>query len=132
MGITNTQKALAKHLDMKPSELGSEEQDYLVLTDSEADDACKNYILDIIWAFNSSFLSAHLKYGIDESVVKLIQSNGKCEDNNFAILSLIDDVDHLIDDAIKCDGRGHFLSSYDGEEHEVKVGKTTYYIYRTN
>ncbi len=30
------------------------------------------------------------------------------------------------------DGRGHCLSSYDGEEHEVKIGDEWFYIYRTN
>ena len=28
------------------------------------------------------------------------------------------------------DGRGHGLSSYDGEEHEVKIDDTWYYIYK--
>lgn len=32
----------------------------------------------------------------------------------------------------KFDGRGHSLSSYDGDEHEVKIDGTWYYIYRTN
>lgn len=32
----------------------------------------------------------------------------------------------------KMDGRGHSLSSYDGEEYEEEIGGTTYYIYRTN
>lgn len=32
----------------------------------------------------------------------------------------------------KHDGRGHCLSSYDGEEHEVKIDGEWYYIYRVN
>ena len=32
----------------------------------------------------------------------------------------------------KYDGRGHTLSSYDGEENEETVDGETYYIYRTN
>lgn len=32
----------------------------------------------------------------------------------------------------KHDGRGHSLASYDGEEHEERVGEIYYYIYRTN
>jgi len=31
-----------------------------------------------------------------------------------------------------CDGRAHFLSSYDGEENEVNVNGNTYYVYRSN
>lgn len=107
-------------------------QAYLVLTDSEADDKCRERILDSVWAFRSEFLSCHLKKGVDRNVVKLIQSNDKYESNNAAILSLIGDVDHFVDDAIRSDGRGHFLSRYDGEENEV-FGKTfRYYIYRVN
>jgi len=29
------------------------------------------------------------------------------------------------------DGRGHTLASYDGQEEEIEVEGTTYYIYRT-
>ena len=111
-------------------ECGSEE--YLVLTDKEADVKCRESILDSVWAFNSSFLACHLKKGIDESVIKSIQENNKCEDNNTAILSLIRDVDHFVDDAVKCDGRGHFLSSYDSEEKEVVCNGKYYFIYRRN
>lgn len=102
--------------------------EYLVLTDSEADEACKTYILDSVWAFRAEFLACHLKDGIDSDVVVSIQENGKCESNNAAILSLIDDVDHFVQDAISADGRGHFLSQYDGEEQEA--GK--FFVYRTN
>lgn len=35
-------------------------------------------------------------------------------------------------DALMSDGYGHTLSPYDGQEHEVKVGDTWYYIYRVN
>jgi hypothetical protein len=45
---------------------------------------------------------------------------------------LIDDFDYFIEDAINCDGRGHFISSYDGEEVEYKYKNQVYYIYRTN
>lgn len=30
------------------------------------------------------------------------------------------------------DGRGHVIASYDGEENEVKLGETWFYIYRMN
>lgn len=32
----------------------------------------------------------------------------------------------------RMDGRGHSLSSYDGEENEETIEGVTYYIYRTN
>lgn len=130
MSYTKEQRALAKHLDMKPSELYKEEQDYLVLSDADADELCAEYIKDSVWAFNASFLAAHC--GIDEEAIKAIQANNRCDDNNEIFLKLIDDFEHFVSDAVASDGRGHFLSSYDGEEHEVIIGKTTYYIYRIN
>ena len=51
-----------------------------------------------------------------------------CESANDTILALIDDLDEFVQDAISSDGRGHFLSSYDGEEVETE----NYYIYRIN
>jgi hypothetical protein len=42
------------------------------------------------------------------------------------------DIDSLVEDAISADGRGHFLSSYDGDENEETVNGQTFYIYRTN
>jgi hypothetical protein len=129
--MTNKEKAFKKYCELQgDGALPADE--YLVLTDSEADEAAKQYILDSVWAFNASFLAAHLKDGIDQEVIESIQKNNRCEDNNKAILSLIEDVDHFVDDAIKSDGRGHFLSSYDGEEHEIKIGKTWFFIYRNN
>jgi len=114
--------------------------DYLVLTDTEADEAVREEIEEMVWAFTPSFLSAHT--GVKESVFKLLQN--ECEGSNDAIMSMIKDFDHFVDDAVACDGRGHFLAGYDHEEHycdwqtvERKDGKyetvtTEYYIYRRN
>tara|TARA_R100000773_G_C4157081_1_gene76587 strand:- start:29 stop:487 length:459 start_codon:yes stop_codon:yes gene_type:complete len=97
-------------------------ESYMVLTDEEADEKVKEYIEDSAWAFNSSFLAAHSK--VDENVFKTLQE--QCESSNEAVLSLIDDFDHFVDDAILSDGRGHFLASYDGAEEEY----SNYFIYR--
>lgn len=104
--------------------------DYLVLTDSEADEKAADYITDSLWAFNAEFLSGET--GIDVEVFKAIQDNGKCEDNNQSIESCIDDMDGFIQAAISADGRGHFMSTYDGEEYEETVNGETYFIYRIN
>jgi len=103
-------------------------EDYLVLTDEEADDMVREYIEDSVWAFTPSFLSSYT--GIDEEVFKVLQE--KYEDANTAIRSMIHEFDDFVDDAVRTDGRGHFLSPYDGKEHEVTVYNTTYYIYRVN
>jgi len=131
--------ALSKHLELTEEEkkellyqsiysycFGNEE--YMILTDDEADEKVAEYIKETVWAFNPSFLSCHS--GIDEDVFKLLQE--KCESSNEAILKLIKDFDHFVEDAVSSDGRGHFLSSYNGEENEQEHNNETYYIYRTN
>jgi hypothetical protein len=106
------------------------DNDYLILTDEEADEKASEYILDSVWAFTPSFLSSFT--GFDIEIFESIQNNGRCESNNSAILTLIEDKEDFVSDAISADGRGHFLSSYDGNENEEKVNETTYFIYRQN
>ncbi len=106
--------------------------DYLVLTDDEADKIAKNYIKETVWAFNKSFLNCHSEAisEIDDKYFAKLQEG--CESVNKAIWAMIDDKEHFIKDAILADGRGHFLSTYDGEENETKVDGEWFYIYRTN
>ena len=132
-------KALKNHLELNDEETNEitlengesfhyGDQEYLVLTDEEADEKTEEYIKESVWAFNSSFLSSHSD--IDKEVFNLLSE--KCEDSNDAILSMIKDFDHFVNDAISSDGRGHFLSSYDHSESDQEINGTTYYIYRTN
>ena len=121
-------EALAKHLDCSIDEAINSMDDYSVLTDDEADKAVKGYIEESVCFFNTSFIASHSD--VDEEVIKKLQE--LYEDSNTAIRSLIKDFNHFVDDAICADGRGHFLSSYDGEENEVKINDNDYYIYRTN
>jgi hypothetical protein len=56
-----------------------------------------------------------------------------CEDANELVLAIIDDIDKFIEDAVESDGRGNFLSTYDGKENEVENdGGETLYVYRLN
>ena len=104
--------------------------DYFVYTDEEADEAVKEYIKESVWAFNADFIINHSKLPYEaKEMIKNFQTT-KCEDANDTILALIDDFDDFVSDAISADGRGHFLSSYDGEENEETVNGETYYIYR--
>ncbi len=129
-------EALTKLLDCDASEISEENddtftigrQEYLVLTDDEADEKAKELILDSAWAFKPEFLAAHSADGVDEETIKSIQDNDRCESNNPVILRLIRDTDHFVSDAIMSDGRGHFISGYDGEEQE----QGQYFIYRLN
>lgn len=106
------------------------DDDYLVLTDEEADEAAKEYIKESVWAFNAGFIINHSK--LPYEAIEMVEGfqSAKCEDANDTILALIDDFDEFVSDAISADGRGHFLSTYDGEENEETVDGETYFIYR--
>ena len=122
--LEKKRKTLAKYLEVVTLDTyddlfvdGSEE--WRVLTDTEANTAAREAILESVWAFRPEFLAAHTVAGVDAETIRTIQENDKCESNNAVLTRLIDDVDHFVDDAIKADGRGHFLSSYDSEEIEL-------------
>lgn len=108
-----------------------EGREYLVYTDEEANEVVAEYIMETLWAFNPYFLSAHTN--LPGEVFESLQE--KCESGNDAILRIVKgcgDIDYFIDDAISVDGRGHFLSGYDGEENEVEFDGVYYFIYRVN
>ena len=119
-------------LDNGDGEFSIDGLDYLVLTKDEADDKVADYIEDSLWAFSPSFLSSVT--GVDSEVFEAIQANGRCEDNNDAIMSIISatntDMKEVAKEAVRWDGRGHFLSSYDGKEIEVYANGEYYYCYR--
>jgi len=125
---------LAEHLDcdIEDIEQGYDEstfnlgdQEYLLLTDEEADQRAEEYIKDSIWAFIPSFLASHT--GLDEEIIKHLQD--KSERANDALLNAIKDIDSFISDAIRCDGRGHFMHSYDGYEQDLD---DNLFLYRIN
>jgi hypothetical protein len=92
-------------------------KEWALFTDEEADKAVKSYIEESLWAFNKSFLSDQT--GLPEEVFSTLQQDG--ESSNDAILSIVEkcgDMDTLVSDAMSSDGRGHFLSPYDGHEKE--------------
>jgi len=134
-------KALAKNLGIEMEDITEESEDtfsvgnkeYFVLTNREAEEKARVYILDSIWAFNPSFIAEHTKNGYNwdlEESIKKIQE--QCEGANIAILAMIEDEADFVEDAICADGRGRFLSSYDGAEDTEEINGVTYYIYRTN
>lgn len=110
--------------------------EYKVLTDEEADEAAADYIKESLWAFNPEFILQHSTASEkttareNEEIIKALRmvQESICEGANALVKALISDIDAFIDDAIDADGRGHSLSSWDGEEHESK----NFFIYRTN
>ena len=132
--------ALAKHLgcdvaDISESTYGegtfdAEGGEYLVLTDEEADELAELKIRDSLWAFNASFIASHSTKGWSDRCVRALEKmQGElCEDANPIVEALIEDMDRFVSDAISADGRGHFISRYDGEESE----QGQFFIFRTN
>ena len=114
--------------DYDEAQSNFDSEHYLVYTDEEADEAVREDIEEMVWAFNASFLQAHT--GVDADAIAKIQ--GMCEDANEPLKAMIKDFDYFVEDAVKCDGRGHFLAGYDGEENEITFNGITYYIYRRN
>ena len=133
------QEAIAKFLECEVDDLREEGNfygldvfdGYAVATDDEADQACKENIKDSVWAFNASFILDEC--GLDfsgEDSLKAMQEKS-CESANDFILSLIEKtcgLDSFVEAAISADGRGHFLSSYDGQEVELEGGFFAYRI----
>ena len=108
--------------------------DYHVLTDTEADDMNLEQVRESIWAFNADFLAGFL--GCPVEAVQAVQNNDKCEDNNEVFINWLSETNNTIEEfaeeAASVDGRGHFLSPYNGEELEVDFDGTDYYIYKLN
>lgn len=108
--------------------------EYAVGTDSEAGEAVKKDIEQLIWAFNPSFICSMCGLPSEfEDGIKLMQE--KCEDANPPLLALVEKQCGLplfVEHAVSADGRGHFLSGYDGEENESEAEGETFFIYRTN
>ena len=110
--------------------------EYKVLTDEEADNLAIQEIKNNLWAFNTNFILEHTKFyenstsRENEIFVESLQKmqGDLCESATPIISALIEDIDDFINDAIEADGRGHYLSYYDGEE--IESGE--FYIYRTN
>ena len=110
--------------------------EYKVLTDAEADEETKESILNDLWAFNADFILQHTEFynnSTDREDKEFCDSlkqlqRSICESANSIVKALICDIDEFITDAIDADGRGHFLSFYDGREYE----QDEFFIYRTN
>ena len=119
-------KLTASQLEDAQHEIDME--DTLVLTDKQADEWVREDIEEMVWAFTPSFLQAHT--GVTADAIEKIQE--MCEGANEPLKAMIKDFDWFVEDAVRCDGRGHFLASYDHEENHVQIDDIDYYIYRRN
>jgi hypothetical protein len=148
MSKKNRTKALALLLDTEEKNIFNDcenqfsynGEEYLVLTDEEANEKAKEEIEQSLWAFNPIFILEHCStwdrmsnWEVDaaKEALEKIQSS-HAEAINELVRAMISDLDEFVEDAIMEDGRGYFIATYDGYEDEAKVGDTWYYIYRTN
>lgn len=128
LGYGDTDDIEQSSYDENTFEVGNRE--YLVLTDEEADERVSEQIEGELWAFNAEFVASHSSVNLSSKAIEALKKmQGElCEDANELMRALIKDFDHFVKDAVSSDGRGHFLSPYDGEENE----EGEYFIYRTN
>ena len=115
------------HYGLPIFSIGSKE--YAVGDDEQAGEALYEYIEQSVWAFRASFIASECNLPESEGMIKCAQE--KCEDANDGILAMIKGTCGLksfVDSAESADGRGHFLSPYDGNENEVDG----FFIYRLN
>lgn len=132
--------ALARYLECSPNDIidgyGDHEYDmgsqtWVVTTDEEADTLAEIRVKDNLWAFNSNFL-CHYTSALDTYKARKAFDKMReilCEDaQEFVVALLGNRLEECIKDAITEDGRGHFISQYDGME--IKVD--SFYLYRVN
>lgn len=107
----------------------AEGKEFFVYTDGEADDHAHERIAEDVWAFPTSFIMSHVPslhalegraYDTAAYALKKLQQE-LCERANPLLRALIPDLDTFTKDALAADGRGHFLNTYDGKEHEKIV-----------
>lgn len=110
---------------------GPGRSEWLVLTDYEAEDRVTEEIIDSLWAFKAEWLAK--RTGVDIDAFRSLHRLS--EDAQPLIRALVDatcGIEQFVNESVDADGRGHFLSSYDGEEVEVEVDGRGFYLYRRN
>ena len=133
------EKALAEFLGVKENEVKENSwgtyntinsDEYMVLTDDEANEEVYKEIEDSLWAFNAEFIIEMTRLNSGVKSLRTMQENS-CEDCNDFIRAIIDGtcgMNSFVESAIESGGRGNFISYYDGEENE----NGGYFIYRVN
>lgn len=118
-----------KHYSLCVIELNDGSEWAIAFNDNAADIAVYEYISETLWAFKPEFMSYMTE--LDQVIFDTFNKTGLCESLNPAYRALIDSTcgfENFVDTAISEDGRGHFLSLYDGEEVELNCGAWAYRI----
>lgn len=114
--------------------------EFLVCDEGGKQDALEENIKESLWAFNAEFIVDHMSarktmsYKECQDITKALREMQEklCESANPLVMSMITNIDRFIEDAVNTDGAGHFLNTYDGEEHEFTFEGEVYYVYRVN
>ena len=116
------------------------QETYLILTEEEADKKTKEEILNSLWLFSPDFLVDYINYDYNSTeerkalILGLLTIQNNLYENANKIIKILvkDNLEDLIRDAIESDGRGAFLSMYNGKEEDITDPDTKeiYYIYR--
>ena len=106
------------------------DQEYLVLTDVEADEKTRDCVSETVWAFRADWLISNFKECFQDIPVEIVEKMQRemCEDANDILKGMIDDFDFFVSDSVLSDGRGNFLACYDGDENEIG----NFFVYRVN
>ena len=106
------------------------DNEYLVLTDVEADEKTRDYMKLSVWAFRADWLIPKFKKCFQDITIEIVEKMQRemCEDANDILKGMIDDFDFFVSDSVLSDGRGHFLACYDGDENEIG----NFFVYRVN
>lgn len=120
---------------------------YEVLTEVEADLIVKEKVEDSLWSMRPEFLVGHLSldgsgFGNPDVVKSVRKVQELRESSNDLLKAAVKDLDFLVKEVVASDGRGHYLSPYDGVENEERVflkteagvvtGHIDFLIYRQN
>lgn len=123
---TLNEKIIGKEITINGDD--GDEGTFLILTDEMADKRAREYIRESLWAFKSEFILEHSK--VELPVIYLEELQGQaCESCNELVFALLEDFDEFVKDAVKADGRGHYIAQYDGKEIKLENGL---YMYRVN
>lgn len=114
----------------------------LVCSDRGADQKVRQRIRDDLWAFKTDFILAHSKLNdgnrlatqrgnaLRDALAKMQEK--LCEDANELVFAILKSFKKFWREAVRADGRGHFLAGYDSRESEYRSGGETFFVYRTN
>jgi hypothetical protein len=105
--------------------------EWCVYDDIAADKMCYSHIVSNLWTFLPSFLAKCTQLPI--CIFELLAALNDQDRHQQAITALIMatcGLQTVVDEAIRVDGRGHYLSSYDSNEVKIEFGKKVVYAYR--